>query len=210
MTIRLLLAGVALVACASLAACSKKEEAKPAAKNDKAPPKEDKKTPPVVAPDAAPVAAAPDPGAGKLTCDELVPAALREKHMAGYELDGEKQMDPAKPNNVFCSFQKKAEYKTNYVSTICYAAGEDPTSADGMADVLKKKLKKPKELKAGKKAYLGGKTGTNGQKESELILIDDDTACVVAISFSVNAEPANPEAYAQDLAAALTPAVLSN
>jgi hypothetical protein len=221
MMIRPLLAGVALMACASLAACSKKDGAKPAATNDKAPPKDDKtppkddKTPPkddkappaVEAPDAVPVAVAPGPGAGKLTCDELVPAAVREKYLAGLTLEEEKPSGADSPNNVTCYFSNKAEYKSYTVLTFC-----DPTGVDDFAKLRKDKLKKVKVLTAGKTAFLGTVPGINGVKDQRIVIVDDDTACLVEASSADNSGSAvaDPEGLAKDLAAALTPVVISN
>ncbi len=103
---------------------------------------------------------------GTLTCDEVVPAALREAH--GLTLLGEEKHSEG--TQTICSFNTK----TNpYVSiSVSCSRPEDASTPESGLDHYRTQLKAAKPLAAGKQALIGDYLGT-----PMFVIVDDDTPC---------------------------------
>jgi hypothetical protein len=176
----------ALIALA-LCACGKddkKEEAKPEAAK---PPVEAKKP---ADPAPPPTTAPPAATAVKLTCDEVVPPALRDKYLAGATAD-EKTSD----QGVDCTYQKDSDF--TIVGTVCPGWNDD---------LFQRTIQSGKEAMTGATDIAIGRGGYIGDQSGAKFVQfwDDNTQCYVTVAGSV----AGIEALAKEIVGTLTPAAV--
>lgn len=171
----------------TIAACSKDED-KPAP----APEKTAADQPAPTTPTQPTQPAAPT---GKLTCDETVPTATRDKFFAGWELSSE-DTPMANYVGVTCTFAKGTEIAVLDVS--CPPWNEETYKAS--FDLARKNAKDAKDVAVGK----GGILGTMHDRKT-LQFRDDDAPCFATLTADVDLE-----ALGKEMSAALTPDKLAN
>jgi hypothetical protein len=140
-------------------------------------------------------AAAPTP-AGKITCDEVVPQAVRDKHFAGQELSEQPAM-VASLMQVACSFSKEMDIHT--ISVTCHPDWPQSTW-DTVEAEMKKQVADAKDAAVGKNGWSGTFAGG-----AHVHTLDDDTAC----SIDVHGD-GDLAAITTDVVASLKPEALAN
>jgi hypothetical protein len=179
-----------------LCACSRSEDKQAEEKQA-----EDKQAEEKQAEEKQPGAAAgthvPPGAAGRLTCVEVVPPAMRDKHFAGHEVSEQGPLVQGLVT-VACSFSPKGKAEVVTVTASCHADWSqsvwDATEAE-----LRKQTKDAKDVAIGKGGFAGDFAGG-----PHLHALDDDTPCTIDVHGD-----ADREAIARDALAALTPGALS-
>ena len=175
---------LAIVTFAVCCACSSKEDKNKA--TEKAPPAGR------VDPPAAPSVA------GALSCDEVVPDAMRAKHFTNQEINEQGPLVQGLVT-VSCSFNKTGATDVVTVVATCHADWSGSIWEETERE-MRKLQKDARDVSIGKGGYTTEIAGT-----PSIHVLDDDTPCAVDVHGA-----ADLEAIARDAIGALTPGALAS